>query len=355
MSSSRLNGIDVSKYQPNVNWQDVKQAGNAFAFARATYGSVQVDAYFNSHWQGMKAAGVVRGPYHFFVTSEDATAQAELFLKTVGSLAPGDLPPVIDVEADSGTGGNIVGGVQTWLDIVEQRLGRVPIIYTAPAFWNANLTSGFGRYPLWVAEYGLSAPKPVKGWADWTFWQHSESGTVPGISGSVDLNYFNGSPADLEALTNAQADSPAAPAAETSASTPTPPAPTTPAPSKPAPTTANAQTYTVRPGDTLSAIAARHGTTVEAVAQANHIANPNEIEVGQVLIIPYAPAGSPTPDAYAGPAAAAPDRQQTYTVQPGDTLSAIAARYGTSADAISQANHIRDENLIDAGQVLIIP
>ncbi|HLL75412.1 MAG TPA: GH25 family lysozyme [Pyrinomonadaceae bacterium] len=273
MSSSRLNGIDVSKYQPNVNWPDVRQAGYAFAFARATYGSGQVDAYFNSHWQGMKGAGVVRGPYHFFVTADDATAQADLFVQTVkaaGGILPGDLPPVIDVEADSGTGANLVGGVQTWLDIVEQQLGRTPIIYTAPAFWNENLNGSFGRYPLWVAEYGVSSPKRVNGWDGWTFWQHSESGSVPGISGSVDLDYFNGSPADLEALTNASAgslsaDAPAAPAS-----------PATPA----------AQTYTVQPGDTLSAIAARYGTTVDAICQANNIANPNEVGVGQVLTIP---------------------------------------------------------------------
>jgi lysozyme len=273
MSSSRLNGIDVSKFQPSVSWSEVKQAGYVFAFARATYGSHEVDPYFNSHWQGMKDAGVARGPYHFFVTAEDATAQADLFVRTVGGLAPGDLPPVLDVEAQSGTGGGLVSGVQTWLNVVEQRLGRRPVIYTGPAFWNENLTGGFGGYPLWVAEYGVSSPKPVKGWDAWTFWQHSETGSVPGISGNVDLDYFNGSLSDLEALTNAPAGSlsPAAPA--------TPAAPA--APASPGP-----QTYTVRPGDTLSAVAARHGTTVEAISQANGITNPNEIEVGQTLTIP---------------------------------------------------------------------
>ncbi len=273
MSSNRLNGIDVSKYQPNVNWSDVKQAGYVFAFARATYGTGMVDPYFNSHWQGMKAAGVVRGPYHFFLAAEDATQQADLFVRTVGSLESGDLPPVLDVKQQSGTGPNLVSGVQTWLRVVEQQLGRRPIIYTGPAFWNENLTSGFGEYPLWVAEYGVSSPKPVHGWDAWTFWQYSESGSVPGISGSVDLDYFNGSLSDLEALTNAAAGSltPAATAATV--------APVSPASS-------GAQTYTVQSGDTLSAIAARFGTSVSLISQANGISNPNEIEVGQVLTIP---------------------------------------------------------------------
>jgi LysM repeat protein len=110
----------------------------------------------------------------------------------------------------------------------------------------------------------------VHGWDAWTFWQYSESGSVPGISGSVDLDYFNGTLSDLEALTTAPAGSlsPAAPAVA-----PVPQA------------SLGAQTYTVQSGDTLSAIAARFGTTVASISQANDISNPNEIEVGQILTI----------------------------------------------------------------------
>lgn len=278
MSSARLPGIDVSKWQGAVNWPQVKAAGVEFAFARATYGTTTVDNEFAANWSGMRDAGVVRGAYHFFVTAEDATEQARLFLKTVGSLAPGDLPPVLDVEAESGTGANLVSDVQTWLSIVEQGLGRTPIIYTGPSFWNENMQGDFGRYPLWVAEYGVSAPKSVNGWSGWTFWQYSESGTIAGVSGSVDLDYFDGSPADLAALCVASAGG------TTAASAPPVNQPATTATA--ATTGAQAQTYTVQPGDTLGAIAARCGTTVNALCQSNGIADPNEIEVGQVLTIP---------------------------------------------------------------------
>ena len=200
MSTNQLSGIDVSKWQGAVNWKSVQEAGIAFAFARATYGISVVDSYFESNWPAMKDAGIIRGAYHFFLATEDPAQQAEFFIRTVGSLDPGDLPPVIDVESGSGTSSNLAAEVQTWLNAVEQGLGRKPIIYTAPSYWNANLTSGFGDYPLWVAEYGVSTPKAVNGWSNWTFWQHSSTGNVSGVNGAVDLDYFNGTAQALAAF-----------------------------------------------------------------------------------------------------------------------------------------------------------
>ena len=269
-STTRLSGIDVSYYQGDVNWQSMKAAGVTFAFARATYGNTKVDPQFSTNWSAIKAAGIIRGTYHFYVSSDDPAAQASLFLSTVGSLGASDLPPVLDVEAGGGTT-DLVNGVQEWLALVEQGLGRTPMIYTAPSFWNEYMTSGFGSYPLWVAEYGVSAPKQTNGWSTWAFWQYSQSGSVGGID-PVDLDYFNGSMSDLHAFILA------------SAIGATPPAPQPPEPAPPAAT--DAQTYTVQPGDTLGSIAARYNTTVDAICQANSIVNPNVIEVGEVLTIP---------------------------------------------------------------------
>lgn len=105
-------------------------------------------------------------------------------------------------------------------------------------------------------------------------------------------------------------------------------------------------TYTVVAGDTLSALAQRFATTVSALAAANHIADPNLIDVGQVLHIhrlSTGPAGSP---------ASSPD--STYTVVAGDTLDALAQRFATTVSALAAANHIADPNLIDVGQVLVV-
>ena len=200
MSSNQLSGIDVSKWQGTVDWKSVQQAGIAFAFARATYGSSEVDSCFNENWQGMKEAGIIRGAYHFFLAADDAAQQADFFIRTVGSLDPDDLPPVIDVEAAGGVNSDLAASVQTWLTTVEQGLGRRPIIYTAPSFWNENLTGGFGDYALWVAEYGVTSPRPVNGWANWTFWQYSSTGKVEGVNTAVDLDDFNGTSQELSAF-----------------------------------------------------------------------------------------------------------------------------------------------------------
>lgn len=105
---------------------------------------------------------------------------------------------------------------------------------------------------------------------------------------------------------------------------------------------AQAQTYTVRPGDTLQAIANFFDTTVEAIALANNIANTSRIYTGQVLTIPAPGTGVSLP-------------QRTYTVQRGDTLASIAARNNTTIEAIQQYNVIADPNNILAGEVLNLP
>ncbi len=112
------------------------------------------------------------------------------------------------------------------------------------------------------------------------------------------------------------------------------------------------QTYTVKSGDTLSAIASRYGTTVAALAAKNGISNPNLIKVGQRLII----SGGSSSNAPAPvPSAPPPSTGATYRVKSGDTLSAIASRYGTTVAKLAQLNGISNPNLIQVGQVLKLP
>jgi LysM repeat protein len=115
------------------------------------------------------------------------------------------------------------------------------------------------------------------------------------------------------------------------------------------PAHAQNQTHTVRRGETLSSIAARYGTTVQAIVQANGLANANTIYAGQRLIIPGAGSSGPTQSG-----ASQSGSSRAYTVQRGDTLFAIATRHGTTVAAIMQANGL-GSYLIYAGQRLIIP
>jgi N-acetylmuramoyl-L-alanine amidase len=106
-------------------------------------------------------------------------------------------------------------------------------------------------------------------------------------------------------------------------------------------------TYRVRSGDTLGGIAARHGTTVAALARANGIRNPSLIRIGMRLTVPAGGSGSaPAPAAAAG---------GTHRVRPGETLGGIAARYGTSVSTLAALNAISDPSRIVAGRLLRLP
>lgn len=205
-------GVDVSHHQREVNWYLVAEAGISFAFAKATEGVTFADPQFKANWTGIKNAGIIRGPYHFFRPAKPVDRQVDNFARIVGEIQDGDLPPVLDLEEartpsgdewDDIPGDQRVPLVLNWLEGVEAKLGRRPIIYTRRSFVASELPNAapLGRYLLWVAHY-TSKPAPVlpSAWSKWTFWQYSAVSTVDGISGPADLDRFNGSSSDLEAL-----------------------------------------------------------------------------------------------------------------------------------------------------------
>ena len=117
---------------------------------------------------------------------------------------------------------------------------------------------------------------------------------------------------------------------------------------------ANIGTYVVRGGDSLATIAAKFNTTYIALAELNAIANPNVLIVGQVLIVPGAQPAQPAQPATTTttPPAATPG---TYTVQRGDNLSTIAAKFGTTYIAIAQLNNLGNLDVLHVGMVLQVP
>jgi lysozyme len=198
-----LSGIDVSVYQGTIDWTQVKAAGITFAFIRISDGLPPIDTKFHQNWAGARAAGVIRGVYQFYRSDEDAIAQADLLLDTMGTLEPGDLPPVADVESTDGmTPEQIAAHLRTWIDRVQAGTGRRPIIYSGPSFWTTKVggTSAFADIPLWLANWTSGCPDVPTGFTTWTFWQNSSTGRVDGISGAVDLDKFDGDAAALQAF-----------------------------------------------------------------------------------------------------------------------------------------------------------
>ena len=191
------------------------------------------------------------------------------------------------------------------------------MVYTYTYFAQTNLATSLSTYPLWIAHYGVETPSDNPIWNEWVGFQYSSTGDTPGVNGPCDLNVFTSGIFFSEI----------------------PPIPD-PIP----PEVIDTIYYTVKPGDTLSAIALKYNTTWEYLAQINNISNPNLIYPGQILTIST---GSDTlPPS---------NLNIEYTVKPNDTLSDIANKYNTTWQYLAQINNLSNPNLIYPGQKLTIP
>lgn len=213
-------GIDVSHHQEDppkqqIDWNTVAESGHVFAFHKATEGATFTDNMYATNRSEAAAAGIAFGAYHFArpqgdtiaAAQADAASEASHFFN-VARPEPGDLVPVLDMEATGGLGpARLIAWTQAWLDAVFSSLGVRPLIYTSPNFWQSNLndTRTFAEqgFPLWIAHYTSDpAPRvPASDWngEGWSFWQWTSCATIPGISGCVDENRFPGS--DLSPFT----------------------------------------------------------------------------------------------------------------------------------------------------------
>jgi lysozyme len=193
-----VHGVDVSRWQGNINWDKLRAQGANFAYIKATDGGDHLDPMFRYNWQAAHAAGLRRGAYHFFYWCRNAAEQARWFMRNVPR-TEGALPPVLDVEwnADSDckarlSPAQVQDKMRVFINMVERYYGQRPIIYTAPGFYHDNLEGAFLDYPFWLRSV---AQHPSKVFDDrkWIFWQYSGSGLSHGVDGKIDLNVFNGS------------------------------------------------------------------------------------------------------------------------------------------------------------------
>lgn len=201
--ANSLPGIDVSHHQGAIDWVQVAASGQRFAIAKATDGRNFVDPNYATNKAGALANGIAFTAYHFARpddTPNDAVIEADHFVD-VAQLEPGNLIPVLDIERTGGlTQAEVTTWILTWLGRVTERLGVRPMVYTSPSGWenrtgDTTAVADAGYTVLWVAHWGVSQPRlSANDWSGngWTFWQYGNCGSVAGIEGCVDVDWYDG-------------------------------------------------------------------------------------------------------------------------------------------------------------------
>lgn len=225
-------GIDVSAWQPHVDWQAVAASGEQWAIIKATEGRTYRSPTFDAQVKGALAAGLYVGAYHFARWERtDPEAQADHFVRELERVMGRGpmLPPVLDLEwcrkgTDPATGKatyhrrpapEIADWARRFLDRLHTLTERTPLVYTGPSFVRSYLPrpgregwddmQAVAAHPLWVVDYTRDAKAPrevLPGW-EWSFWQWTGAGRVPGVTNGAgrlvdcDQNWFRGSETEL--------------------------------------------------------------------------------------------------------------------------------------------------------------
>lgn len=314
--------IDVSGYQEDsvAYFQLAKSKGVMGVVVKLTEGSEDGSAYVNpraaAQIRNATTAGLHVSCYHFarYTSNADTQNEARFFVKIAKQYGmTSDTLMIDDAEVHSVADYN--SATAAFLNEVKS-LGYTRVgLYSMKSFFTGGILNshGFGDAKIWDSGYGITD----LGIDNAAAWQWTDNG----LGMSVDTSYdFDG------AFTVGSSNSGTVP------STPIP----APQPVEHVGHPATG-TYTVQSGDTLSGIAAKFGTTYQNLAAINGIGDPNQIWPGQVLKV-------------TGTAS----QESTYYVQAGDTLSSIAAKFGTTVSNLVSINHIGNPNVIYVGQKIYV-
>lgn len=314
--------IDVSGYQEDsvAYFQRAKDQGVMGVVVKLTEGSEDGSAYVNPRAEAQirnaATVGLRVSCYHFarYTSNADAQNEARFFVKIAKQYGiTSDTRMVDDAEVHSVADYN--SATAAFLNEVKA-LGYANVgLYSMKSFFTSGILNshGFGEAKIWDAGYGITD----LGIDNAAAWQWTDNG----LGMNVDTSYdFDG------AFTVGSSNSGSVP------STPIPAPQPVEHVGHPA-----IGTYTVQPGDTLSGIAAKFGTTYQVLSAINGIGDPNQIWPGQVLKV-------------TGTAS----QESTYYVQAGDTLSSIATKFGTTVSSLVSINHISNPNVIYVGQKIYV-
>lgn len=205
-TGARVEGVDVSAYQPSVDWAGLARAGLQFVWIKASEGTTWRSPSYARQRDGAVAAGLLHGAYHYArPASSTGEAQARHFVAAGGGWRPdgSTLPGAVDLEAaerGDPCHGRTPAQLSAWLrefsETYRQLTTRVPVIYVRADLWARCLAGdrSFGANPLWLYDHdGDVGPWPA-GWARPTVWQR---GVVPVAGQPLDRNVWFGTSQQL--------------------------------------------------------------------------------------------------------------------------------------------------------------
>lgn len=205
-----IQGIDVSGWQPGVNWAAQYNQGSRFAYVKATESTTFTNKLFGEQYSGARNSGMIRGAYHFATPSTSTGAeQARYFVANGGGWSADGmtLPPLLDVEHNpypslgnscyNMSQSQMVNWIREFSNTMKSLTGRVPAIYTTTSWWNlcTGNNAGFSDHALHLARYATAPGALPTGWNTYSIWQYSATGPFVG-----DSNVWNGSYEQLKAL-----------------------------------------------------------------------------------------------------------------------------------------------------------
>lgn len=317
-SSNKIyNGIDVSEWQGNINFRKVKEDGIEIVYIRAGQGFSYKDEKFERNYEEAKKNGIKIGVYHYVTArnEDEAKRQAKFFVSLISGKKI-DAKLAMDFERFPDLSKKQINRIAiTYLKEVEKLSGKEAIVYSDDYNADNTFEGEVTNYPLWIAQYGVKEPQNSSGnWKYWEGFQYTDRGRVLGIEGNIDRDKFTENILldDISKI---------------------------PIVEKPEHNTEDRIIYKVRRGDTLSKLAKKYHTTVRHLVALNNIKNPNLIYTGQIIIISRNRIN---------------DSTKSYRVKWGDTLSEIARRYKTTVNHLVELNHIKNKNLIYAGERILI-
>ena len=318
-----MRGIDISKWQSGI---DLSAVNADFVIVKATEGIGYVDKSCDGFFQKALSLGKKLGFYHFArpTANNDPIREADFFYENCKGYF-GKAIPILDWEAENKQN---VAYAKAWLDRVYQRSGVKPVIYMSESVANAYNWSSVANadYGLWVAKYrdnnqdynynmanAGSRPK-VKWWKFYCMWQWTSTGRLNGYSGNLDCNVFYGDGTTWDKYAGKSGTA-----------------------SKPAPAPAPAP--------------ARKSNEVIAQEVINGAWGNGEDRKKRLTDAGY---NYTVVQAIVNKKIAARNQSVYYVVKRGDTLSAIASKFGTTYHHLAQLNNIANPNKIYAGQKLRI-